>query len=49
MEMTRRQFALSMAAATTLRPSLFEPPFPQWEFRAALFLAESLGCTIRQL
>lgn len=28
MEMTRRQFALSMATAATLRPSLFEPLSP---------------------
>jgi len=48
MEMTRRQFALSMAAAATLRPSLSEPLSPLG-VPAALFLAESPGCTIRRL
>ena len=28
MDMTRRQFALALAAATYLRPSLFEPLSP---------------------
>jgi len=48
MEMTRRQFALSLAAAASLRSSLFEPLSPL-EFPAALFSAESLGRTIRRL
>jgi hypothetical protein len=48
MDMTRRQFALTLAAAASLRPSLFEPLSHQ-EFPAASFPAESPGRTIRRL
>jgi hypothetical protein len=48
MEMTRRQFAVSLAAASYLGPALFEPSLPS-EFRAASFRAESPGRMIQRL
>lgn len=45
MEMTRRQFALSPAAASYSGRSLFEPLSPLG-FRAGSFLGDSLGRTI---
>ena len=48
MEMTRRQFALSLAAATYAAFLLFEPRFPHSVFPAAWFPVESPGHTIRR-
>jgi hypothetical protein len=48
MEMTRRQFALSLAAANYLGPPCSSPALPS-EFRAASFRAESPGRMIQRL
>ena len=47
MEMTRRQFALSFAAASLLWLPLFEPLSPG--VPRASFLAVSLGSAVQQL
>jgi hypothetical protein len=50
MEMTRRQFALSIAAASTFHSSsLLDPRFRQWVFPVALFPAELPGRMILRL
>ena len=48
MDMTRRQFALALAAATSLRPSLFEPLSPSGVPHRRRSRPESPGRTIRR-
>ena len=48
MEITRRQFALSIAAASSLAFILIRTRCPHWVFPAASFLAGLHGRTIRR-